>query len=255
MNIVATLSELCLLMLFCFQVVIKDGEQLILDFANFEPRSIYAASLQVNGRQDLLDKWNGVTLRPDETDESARIGTQCLEQKASEETSTEALNESTINDYDDGYRGVQRIGFHELVHPNGEFQKYRVRDINEKNVHALVKELARGDVHTLLMVLKRGSKYVVIDGNHRFHAMEIVRNTIQHAYDFVDCSVYEELTTEEALGLGYRANRCATNVLKMTDYQKVDLIIRVTKEKDLDKQEELDAVYKTLGIDVKDVGC
>ena len=122
-------------------------------------------------------------------------------------------------------------------------------------MNALVKELARGDVHTLLMVLKIESKYVIIDGNHRFHAMEIVRHTIHNAYNFVDCAVYEDLTMESALGLGYRANRCATNVLKMTDFQKVDLIIRVTKDKDLDKQEELDAVYKTLGIDGKDVGC
>ena len=104
--------------LVCLQVGIKEGEELIRDFASFEPQSIYAASLQVNTRQDLLNKWNGITLSPHVIDESARIGAQCLQQTPSEESSADASNEATIND--DGYRGVQRIEFHELVHPNGE---------------------------------------------------------------------------------------------------------------------------------------
>lgn len=70
----------------------------------------------------------------------------------------------------------------------------------------------------------RNTKFVIIDGNHRYRGiLKAQKLSGLKVHCQVPCLVYLQLLKEEALTIGCKGNKLSENVLVMTDYDKVKL--------------------------------
>lgn len=161
---------------------------------------------------------------PDEEDKDARkngassdIGLTEGDEEYEDDTSEHSKIEAN-------YVGIQEVPFSQLQEPG---KMFRVRPINQERVMELARvftEKKEKKLTSHLTVLLEGDgRYVVVDGNHRFKAMEHVREREEFwdAFKTVTCRVYKKLKSMQALSLGFSLNRDAANVYKMKDYDIV----------------------------------
>lgn len=131
------------------------------------------------------------------------------------------------------YLGIREIRIDDLKEP---VQDFRVRPINDGRVKEMTRCLLEKNAKSLsshLTVIETKLKggqleYVVVDGNHRLRSMRYIRDHEGKVERFkmVTCRVYRQLTSAQALSLGFNRNREAADVYKMSDY---DMVVNLRK--------------------------
>lgn len=130
----------------------------------------------------------------------------------------------------------------------------RVREISQDRLDDLVETLLDHEEKKLssqLTVMMDGTRYIIIDGNHRFRAAKTIRDRAGASYfESFSCRVYSPLTAGQAIGLGFGRNQEAGDVYEMNDADTVACIRKVAKMEDNDmKEEDLFAtIYQLLGV-------
>ena len=129
---------------------------------------------------------------------------------------------------------------------------YRVRPINDERVKEMTRlfvEKKQTSLTSYLMVLEQhgddGTKYVVVDGNHRLRGFQYIRDDEGKVERFkaLSCRVYTKLSSVQELSLGFTKNREASDVYKMTDY---DMVVNLQKIIQQLKKREEETIYLTV---------
>lgn len=114
--------------------------------------------------------------------------------------------------------------------PDEEYSCYRARSTCQFRVEELTRLLTGNgstELPSLLTVMNVSrDRYVVLDGNHRYGAMQQLRLLNQTWFTFVLCTVYKGLSKRQALALSFHRNSEAENILQMSDFNKVSIIRR-----------------------------
>ena len=89
-----------------------------------------------------------------------------------------------------------------------------------------------------------GTKYIVVDGNHRLRAVQYIRDHEGKVgrFNTLTCRAYTKLSSAQALSLGFTKNREASDVYKVTDY---DIVVNLQKIIQQLKKWEEETIYLT----------
>lgn len=137
------------------------------------------------------------------------------------------------------------LPFAMLSEPEGELaDQFRVRPVNPRRVKQLANKLSNcKELLSELTVLDLNGQMVILDGNHRYQAMKVIRAARgEDFFPVVSCVVYEEGAIAEALAIGYNKNIEGEDLLKMSDWDKVSVIKRLLHQTPSD----INAVFKAL---------
>ena len=124
------------------------------------------------------------------------------------------------------------VDIENLQEPDDEFAPFRVRQINEERVNQLAQEILGSivlpwsgpplhvmaiDVMDKVELMDKGirnTKFVIIDGNHRYRGILTAKKLSGlKVHCQVPCLVYLQLLKEEALTIGCKGNKFSENVL------------------------------------------
>lgn len=153
----------------------------------------------------------------------------------------------------------QDIDIHKLKKPEGDWLKYRVRPINERRVSELKSKMTSDTfLNSQITVVKEVTEdvdvFVILDGNHRFHAMTEIRQSLQESNDSpvdlpfktVGCRVVQNMPVMDCVALATSRNLIEGDRLQMTDYE-VTAVIRNVIDGDptvTDPTELYEKIYK-----------
>ena len=130
------------------------------------------------------------------------------------------------------FAGNQEIAFEKLLPPDGDHICYRARTTTSHRVDHLTTSLAaesNGHLSSIITVVQveDGDAYVVLDGNHRYEAMQRLWLEQPSWFASVLCRVYKNLQVYQALALCYTTNSQSESIHPMTDYTKVTIARKV----------------------------
>lgn len=137
---------------------------------------------------------------------------------------------------------TKEVEFDSLVEPDGKYKGYRVRKLCEEQIEEMAEKLSEKEpgpgqslssVLTVMILDKEKPTYLIIDGNHRYQAMRKLQEEAPPGtkpFRNVLCAIYSTMTERQALALGFSKNNDACAVYKMTDFDCVELMRKLSKE-------------------------
>lgn len=156
--------------------------------------------------------------------------------------------QTALQNLDEKFLGLRSLRFEDLIAPEPIF---RVRAINaERRSHLRDSLLRRGTMalSSQLTAMCHGPKYMIIDGNHRYHAMKDIREKEgrQNAFSSISVRVYDALPQMQALSLGFMRNSESEDVMHMTDYDIVMTAKRIFSNLSIQEDEGFTRLYELM---------
>lgn len=149
-----------------------------------------------------------------------------------------------------------------FLQPDGDYEKYRVRSTDTKQVDNLYKQFLKSAKSTLfastfnVMCTQKTSEeitqeklrdhdFVIIDGNHRYQALVKYREEEKVNFaDYVPCFVHPYMEPSEAVGIGYNRNTQDGKSKKMSNFETVVLVKAILDRLDMHMESDKSAEDK-----------